>query len=150
MTDSSLFDADASSLVEVDDALLDAVTSHWSDTLSLDKRCDEITRSLGLTRGLAVQFNVGLSDRSLGLRIPSRQLKAGRILRERLETLGIFRSSGHEAFRGCLVVPVREGARSWRSSRAAWTVPPTCSGRTVCPVGSLNTLLHRTVSRVDL
>jgi len=109
MTDSSLFDADASSLVEVDDALLDAVTSHWSDTLSLDNRCDEIARSLGLTRELAAQFNVGLSDRSLGLRIPSRQLKAGRILRERLESLGIFRSSGHEAFRGCLVVPVRRG-----------------------------------------
>ena len=52
-------------------------------------------------------LGVGMSDRSLGLRIPNRQLKAGRLLRARLEAMGVFRESGHEAFRGCLVVPVR-------------------------------------------
>ena len=39
--------------------------------------------------------------------LPSKQVKAGKALREQLEKLGLFRkSSGHEHFNGSLVVPV--------------------------------------------
>ena len=99
MTSDSIFDATATQLDRDFDAeLLDAVVAHWSATFAVDERGDDIARELGLSPLLAGTLEIGLSDRSLGLRIPSRELKAGRLLRERLVALGILRASGHEAF----------------------------------------------------
>ena len=112
MTSDSIFDATPALLDRDFDAeLLDAVVAHWSATFGVDERRDDIARELGLSALLASTLEIGLSDRSLGLRIPSRELKAGRLLRERLVALGILRASGHEAFRGCVVVPVRREGR---------------------------------------
>jgi hypothetical protein len=110
---SSIFDSSASSLLDVDfdDELLDAVTWHWHDTFVHDPRRDEVAHALGLTLEHALELGVGLSDRTLGPRIPSREVKAGRLLRERLLAWGVLRASGHEAFRGCVVVPVRQEER---------------------------------------
>lgn len=112
MTSDSIFDASAALLDRDFDAeLLDAVVAHWATTFAADERGDDIARKLGLSPSLASTLGIGLSDRSLGLCIPSRELKAGRLLRERLEALGVLRASGHEAFRGCVVVPVRRDGR---------------------------------------
>ena len=112
MTSDSIFDATPALLDRDFDAeLLDAVVAHWSSTFAGDERRDDIARELGLSPLFASTLEIGLSDRSLGLRIPSRELKAGRLLRERLVALGILRASGHEAFRGCVVVPVRREGR---------------------------------------
>jgi hypothetical protein len=112
MTSDSIFDATPALLDrDFDVELLDAVVAHWSSTFAGDERRDDIARELGLSPPLASTLEIGLSDRSLGLRIPSRELKAGRLLRERLVALGILRASGHEAFRGCVVVPVRRDGR---------------------------------------
>ena len=57
------------------------------------------------------RFSVGLADRSLGLRIPERQSKAGAELRAKLEESGWFRaSSGHEHFAGSVVFPIHAAA----------------------------------------
>jgi DNA primase len=56
------------------------------------------------------RFRLGLSDRSLGLRLPEKNRKEGANLRGRLQALGIFRASGHEHFTGSLVVPVLDEA----------------------------------------
>lgn len=112
MTSDSIFDASAALLErDIDTELLDAVVAHWATTFAGDERGDDMARELGVSPSLASSLDIGLSDRSLGLRIPSRELKAGRILRDRLEALGILRASGHEAFRGCIVVPVRRDGR---------------------------------------
>ncbi len=112
LTSDSIFDASAALLDRDFDAeLLDAVVAHWATTFAADERGDDIARKLGLSPSLASTLGIGLSDRSLGLCIPSRELKAGRLLRERLEALGVLRASGHEAFRGCVVVPVRRDGR---------------------------------------
>jgi DNA primase len=42
----------------------------------------------------------------LGLRLPEKNRLAGAELRTRLQTIGIYRQSGHEHFNGSLVVPV--------------------------------------------
>ncbi len=113
MNPSSIFESSASSLLDVDfdEQLLDAVSAHWHDSFVRDPRRDEVAHALGLRLDQAVEFGVGLSDRTLGLRIPSREVKAGRLLRERLVAWGVLRASGHEAFRGCVVVPVRQEER---------------------------------------
>jgi DNA primase len=51
-------------------------------------------------------FQMGFSDRTLGLRLPLKNRKEGETLRRRLQQLGLWRESGHEHFNGCLVVPL--------------------------------------------
>ncbi|HHQ49286.1 MAG TPA: hypothetical protein ENK19_10455 [Acidobacteria bacterium] len=50
-------------------------------------------------------FKLGLCDRTLGYRLQKRNRKAGKQVRGQLRRLGILRKSGHEHFRGSLVVP---------------------------------------------
>jgi len=52
------------------------------------------------------QFRLGFCNRSLGYRLPERNRKEGAAMRGRLQRLGILKGSGHEVFRGSLVVPI--------------------------------------------
>jgi len=51
-------------------------------------------------------FKLGFANRTLGLRLPQKNRKDGKIIRERLAKLGLYRESGHEHFSGSLTVPV--------------------------------------------
>lgn len=62
-------------------------------------------RGIG-NRELIECFKLGFANRTLGLRLPVTQVKAGAEIRGRLQNIGILRESGHEHFNGCLVVPV--------------------------------------------
>lgn len=109
----SIFDASPDQLVgiDLDAVLLEAVTDHWHGCLLASARCDAILDDLGVDLSWATQLRIGLSDRTLGTRIPQRQWKAGAIIRERLTEFGILRVSGHEAFRGCVIVPIVSDAK---------------------------------------
>jgi len=52
------------------------------------------------------QFKLGYANRTLAYRLPPEALAAGKVLRERLQRLGILRESGHEHLTGCVVFPV--------------------------------------------
>jgi DNA primase catalytic core len=52
------------------------------------------------------RFRLGFANRTLGYRIPGKDRVAGAELRGRLQEIGILRKSGHEHFRGSLVIPV--------------------------------------------
>ncbi len=54
-------------------------------------------------------FRLGFADRTLGYRLPRCRTAAGEEVRSRLKRLGILRESGHEHFRGSLVIPVIDG-----------------------------------------
>lgn len=67
---------------------------------------DYLTRR-GISNGQVIDhFRIGFSDRSLGLKLPSKESKAGAALRTRLQALGLFRASGHEHLRGSLTFPI--------------------------------------------
>lgn len=51
-------------------------------------------------------FKLGMADRTLGLRLPEKNRKAGAGIRTRLQRVGLLRESGHEHFNGSLVIPV--------------------------------------------
>ncbi|MBC8951172.1 CHC2 zinc finger domain-containing protein [Xenorhabdus sp. TS4] len=55
---------------------------------------------------LVAQFKLGFANRTLGYRLPARQLKAGAEIRAQLQAAGVLRDSGHEHFSGSLVIPV--------------------------------------------
>jgi hypothetical protein len=95
-----------------DESLMDAVIGHWHERLMASDQREAILASLGLSTGDAKRLRIGLSDRTLGLRLPDRRWKAGLALRGRLTSLGVLRDSGHEALRGCVVVPIRHPSRS--------------------------------------
>jgi Fe2+ transport system protein FeoA len=98
---------------EASDAdLLNAVVWHWHERLLASGEGDSILSSLGVSLDVAIRLRLGLSDRTLGNRLPDRRWKAGDALRSRLTAFGIMRDSGHEAFRGCLIVPVIEPSGS--------------------------------------
>jgi DNA primase len=52
------------------------------------------------------RFRLGYADRSLGLRLPDKKLKAGAAMRGLLERVGLYRASGLEHLAGSVVVPV--------------------------------------------
>jgi DNA primase len=60
--------------------------------------------------GLVDAFQLGVADRTLGLRLPEKNRRDGAAIRERLQRIGLIRESGHEHFNGSLVVPVFDAA----------------------------------------
>ncbi len=52
------------------------------------------------------RFCLGYSNRTLGLRLPAKNRRAGAEIRGRLQRLGVIRDTGHEHLRGSLVIPV--------------------------------------------
>ncbi len=109
--------------------LLDTIVGHWHERLLASDERDVILSSLGLSLSDAEQLRIGICDRTLGLRLPDRRWKVGAAIRERLTDLGVMRGSGHESFRGCVVVPVIDssgevvavtGRRIDRSAEVTW------------------------------
>ena len=91
-----------------DHELLFQVAEFYHSQLKENKAAMEYLASRGLDNAEAItKFKIGVSDRSLGRRIPSKQVKAGKEQRARLEALGVMKeASGHEALRGCITFPV--------------------------------------------
>jgi DNA primase catalytic core len=100
------FEALASSEA-ADGELLARVIDFYHRTLLESPEALAYLEERGLHSREAIErFRLGLANRTLGYRIPQRQWKEGRELRDRLQALGVLRESGHEHFTGCLVVPV--------------------------------------------
>jgi hypothetical protein len=90
-----------------DQQLLAKIVDYYHQTLKASPEALAYLSSRGLTNGQAIdQFRLGYSDRTLGLKLPRKMVKAGREIRERLKAVGLFRDSGHEHFSGCVIFPV--------------------------------------------
>ena len=87
--------------------LLDQVIGYYHETLLQSPEALAYLERRGIaSRELIEQHRLGFANRTLGLRLPATQIKAGAEVRGRLQKVGILRESGHEHFNGCLVVPV--------------------------------------------
>lgn len=91
-----------------DELLLERVVAHYRQAFESSPRAAAWLADRGVDTDTAARFEVGWSGRTLGLSLPSPDRAAGRQLRGRLQALGVLRSTGHEQFRGCVVVPVRD------------------------------------------
>lgn len=96
--------------VKVDDAtLLQQVASYYHQRLKSSETARTYLAGWGLDSPEMIDhFQIGLADRSLGLRLPEKNRKEGDRLRSRLMQLGLWRKSGHEHFNGCIVVPLQD------------------------------------------
>lgn len=50
-------------------------------------------------------LNIGFCDRTMGTNIPKARTPEGAAIRGSLQRAGLVRSTGHELFRGCIVIP---------------------------------------------
>jgi DNA primase (bacterial type) len=92
-------------------ALLNETIVFYHERLKQNPEALLYLRARGLDHAeLIDRFKLGLADRSLGLRLPEKNRKAGAELRGRFQAIGILRASGHEHFNGSLVVPVFDEA----------------------------------------
>ena len=98
--------------VEADDrAALAQVADYYHATLKESPVALAYLESRGLVSSEMIDhFRLGYANRTLGLRLPERNRKAGEELRGRLERLGVLRESGHEHLAGSLVVPLLDEA----------------------------------------
>lgn len=94
-----------------DRALLVQVVQYYHQSLKDSPEALAYLQSRGLSHPELVDyFQLGYANRTLGLRLPERNRKAGADIRARLEKVGIYRASGHEHFNGSVVVPVLDEA----------------------------------------
>lgn len=99
-------DADAD-----DAAALAQVIDYYHVTLKQSPEALAYLEQRGLASPeLIDRFKLGFANRTLGLRLPEKNRKAGAEVRSRLQRLGVLRESGHEHFNGSLVVPVFDAA----------------------------------------
>ena len=90
-----------------DPALLKRVVAFYHQALKESPEALAYLEKRGLADPeLIGYFQLGFANRTLGYRLPPKQVKAGADLRGQLQGLGILRSSGHEHFNGSLVIPV--------------------------------------------
>ena len=94
------FDAD-------DQALLSQTLDYYHQRLMATTEAAAYLKARGLAHPeLVATFKLGVTDRTLGLRLPEKTRKAGADIRARLQKIGLIRDSGHEHFNGSLVIPV--------------------------------------------
>lgn len=90
-----------------DAALLRQVIDYYHETLKTDPAALAYLEKRGIADAEMIsRFKLGLANRTLGYRLPSKSRAAGAELRGRLQRLGVLRESGHEHFAGSLVIPV--------------------------------------------
>lgn len=92
---------------DVNDAkLLEQVVAYYADTLKITPVALDFVAKNGIGAEAIERFRMGVSDRTLGYRIPKTNRKAGTEVRGRLQQLGLLRDTGHESLRGCITVPL--------------------------------------------
>ena len=95
-----------------DDAeMLEQVVAYYHETLQQSPEALRYLESRGLAHPEMIsEFRLGYANRTLGLRLPAKNRRAGEEMRTRLQRLGIIRESGHEHFNGSIVIPVFDAA----------------------------------------
>ena len=90
-----------------DAALVREVLDFYHETLKASPEAIDYLAARGLNAvALIDHFRLGYANRTLAYRLPAKSRKAGADLRGRLARLGLVRASGHEHFRGSIVVPI--------------------------------------------
>ena len=93
-----------------DHELLNQVADYYHSQLKESTDALAYLKSRGLDNAEAIyKFKLGFSNRTLGLLMPTNQVKAGKSQRERLTQLGVLKKTGHEALLGCITFPVTIG-----------------------------------------
>ena len=88
---------------------LATISDYYASCLEDNKPANAFLRRRELHRSESLEsLRLGFSDRTLGKQLPPKIIKAGRELRDKLKSLHILKSTGHETLRGCLTAPLTD------------------------------------------
>jgi DNA primase catalytic core len=92
----------------VDDTrLLEQIAAYYHETLKQSPEALGYLAKRGLTHPeMLGRFRLGYANRTLGLRLPAKNRRAGEEMRAQMQRLGVIRESGHEHLNGSVVIPV--------------------------------------------
>jgi hypothetical protein len=83
------------------------VIQHYhASLLTNEKALSYLQQHYGIDEQVIEQYQLGFSDRSLGKGMPHHRTHEGGSLRGALARLRVYKATGHEAFRGCVVIPI--------------------------------------------
>ena len=92
-----------------DQQVLQQVTDYYHETLKQSPDALAYLQQRGLDDAeLINHFKLGYANRTLGLRLPQKNRKAGAEMREQLKRIGLYRDTGREHFNGSIVFPIIE------------------------------------------
>ncbi len=92
-----------------DNEVKQQVIDYYHNTLKNTPTILSALQKMGIDKSEAIDtFKLGFSDRTFGNLLPEKNRKEGMAKRGLLQRIGILKASGHELFRGSLVVPVIE------------------------------------------
>ena len=103
-----------------DQALLAETIDYYHERLKQSPEALRFLAKRGINDEAMIEhFRIGFADRTLGLRLPEKNRKAGGEIRARLQKIGLWRESGHEHFNGSVVIPIiTPSGKSPRSTAA--------------------------------
>ncbi|ODS24403.1 DNA primase [Candidatus Endobugula sertula] len=90
-----------------DQQVLKQVIDYYHQTLKQSLEALDYLAKRGLDDlELIDHFKLGYANRTLGLRLPQKNRKVGKQLREQLKRIGLYRDTGREHFNGSMVFPI--------------------------------------------
>ncbi len=90
-------------------ALINLVFDHYHRALISSERAISFLKEFNFaTPEIITGLHIGYADRTLGFKFPDGRTPKGSALRGALIRLGLFRPTGHELFRGCVIFPLME------------------------------------------
>ncbi len=121
-----------------DQKLLDDTIAYYHARLKESPDALAYIKARGLDHPEVIDtFKLGVADRSLGLRLPEKNRRAGAEIRARLQKIGLLRESGHEHFNGSLVIPILNDSRGRPSRSMAASCATICAparpSTCICP-----------------
>lgn len=83
------------------------IIDYYHERLLETRPAQDYLEKRGIFSAEAVKtFKIGYADRTLGLRLPHKNRSNGKVIRDQLEKIGLYRKTGREHLNGCLVIPV--------------------------------------------
>ena len=90
-----------------DQGMLAEVIDYYQRTLKETTEGLAYLRKRGITHAEIIDhFRIGYSNRTLGLKLPTKMVKEGKRIRWKLERIGVYRGTGREHLRGCMTFPI--------------------------------------------
>lgn len=88
-----------------DALMINQVFDHYHQSLKAQPKLSEMFVSRKIDPDYIDFFRIGFADRTLGYELQSSKCLLGSRNRGRLQRLGLLKSTGHEFFRGAMVIP---------------------------------------------
>jgi hypothetical protein len=92
-----------------DHLIIVQVMDFYHQSLKSQPRLSEMLTRRKIHPNFIDQFKIGFADRTLGFELQSPKCLLGSQNRGNLQRLGLLKDSGHEFFRGSLVIPFQDG-----------------------------------------